>query len=67
MKNKFAKFELTLEELEVLLYVLMDWRRLKSQLTEYAEYPNGSASATKFVHMFHDAWEDLHKKIANKI
>jgi hypothetical protein len=62
MKPKFAKFQLTLEELEVLLYILMDWRRLKSELTEYADYPNGSASATKFVHMFRDAWESLYKK-----
>jgi hypothetical protein len=61
-KKKFAKFELNLEELEVLLYILMDWRRLKSDLVEFVEYPNGSASATKFVRMFRDVWESLYKK-----
>ena len=62
VKPKFAKFELTREELEVLVYILADWRRLKSELVEYAEYPNSSASATKFVRMFRDAWESLHEK-----
>jgi len=62
MKRKVAEFEMTMEELEVLIYILMDWRRLKSELVEDAEYPNGSASATKLVRLFHAAWESLHRK-----
>ncbi len=62
MTKKKAEFELTLDELQVLIYILMDWRRLKSDLAEYVEYPNNSASATKLVRLFHSAWESLHKK-----
>jgi len=60
MKKKIAEFEMTAEELEVLLYILNDWRRLKSTLVEYAEYPNDSTSSTKLVRFFHHVWTTLH-------
>jgi hypothetical protein len=59
---KTAKFEMTSEELEVLIYILMDWRRLKSVLVEDAEYPNFSTSSTQLIRFFHHVWEDLDKK-----
>ena len=62
MKRKVIKFEMTLEELEVVIYILADWRRLKSKLAEYVEYPNNSTTATKLVRFFHTAWERLHKR-----
>ena len=62
MKRKVQKFEMTLEEMEILIYILMDWRRLKSELVESADYPNMATTATKLTHFFHSAWEDLHKR-----
>jgi hypothetical protein len=41
----------------------MDWRRLKSDLSEYAEYPNFSTSATKLVRFFHHVWTKTKEKV----
>ena len=64
-KEKTAKFEMTLDELEVLIYILMDWRTNKAQGGP-VEYPNQAATSTRFVRFFHAAWTDLHEKVHKK-
>ena len=61
-----TKFEMTADELEVLIYILSDWRRLKSALVEDAEYPNFSTSSTQLVRFFHHVWESLDRKKRKK-
>lgn len=64
--NQKTKFEMTSDELEVLIYIIGDWRRLKSSLVESAEYPNYSTTSTQLVRFFHRAWESLDKKKKKK-
>ena len=61
-----AKFKMTAEELEVLIYVLVDWRRLKSELVEDVKYPNFSTSSTQLIRFFHHVWENLDRKKKKK-
>lgn len=57
MKQKVRRIQITKDELEVLMYIIDDWRDIKSETLGAVRYPNGSITSTKIIQALDNIWK----------
>lgn len=56
---KKAHIELTKYELEILLFILDDWRDIKSDTGTAVNYPSNAITSTQLIRLLNDIYAEL--------